>query len=41
MVDSNGKEGEDSPGKVKNRAEDMEVGLGRGWVILDITEASS
>lgn len=23
------------------QAEDVEVGLGRGWVILDITEASS
>ena len=41
MVDRNGKEEEDSPGKVKNRNEDVEIGLGKAWVILDITEASS
>lgn len=41
LIGRNGKEGEESPGKVKKKGEEMEVGTGKGWVTSDNMGASS
>lgn len=36
LIGKNGKEGEESLGEVKNRVDSTEVGMWKGWVILNI-----
>ena len=41
LTGRNGKGGEKSPGKVKNRVDPMEAGRGKGWVIADVPGSSN